>query len=577
MMQRARFILIFVLMTAAGTVGQQHGLSFADVSAASGVNVPHVSTPENRYIIESMSGGVAVFDCDGDEFLDVAVVNGSSVERFKKGGDLFVLLFRQTNGAVSKSPTFENVTSTAGLNRKGWGMAVTAVDLDNDKILDLFATGYEGNAVYRGLGQCKFSDITERSNLKGRGFMTGAAWADHDRDGDLDVFVPGYVALDLNNLPEFGSSATTCSFRGIRVQCGPRGLPPEKDLFFRNKGDGTFEEVAQTIGVSDEKRYYGLGAIWGDYDNDGWLDLFVADDGTPNYLYKNLRNGTFSDVTFESGTGYSGAGVEQGSMGVAFGDYDNDGLLDLFVTNFDSEHNTLYRNLGQKGFLDVSLQAKVGAQSVPYVGWGTGFVDFDNDGLLDLFVVNGHVYPQVDFIAGESQLGFRQRFLLQRNSGDGTFEDATGSSKLREIAPKSARGAAFGDLNNDGWVDAVVANVGDVPTVLLNTTSSKNQSVTLKLNETKANHFSVGARAILKTDKRTMMRNVEAGSSYLSQNDLRLHFGLGAAEKIESIEIRWSDGQTERINGAVAGKIITVQKGSGIVKAESYRRNGKDQ
>ena len=219
----------------------------------------------------------------------------------------------------------------------------------------------------------------------------------------------------------------------------------------------------------------------------------------------------------------------------------------------------------------------VGAQSVPYVGWGTGFVDFDNDGLLDLFVVNGHVYPQVDFIAGESQLGFRQRFLLHRNSGDGTFEDATGSSKLREIAPKSARGAAFGDLNNDGWVDAVVASVGDVPTVLLNTTSNKNQSVTLKLNETKANHFSVGARAILKTDKRTMMRNVEAGSSYLSQNDLRLHFGLGAAEKIESIEIRWSDGQTERINGAVAGKIITVQKGSGIVKAESYRRNGKDQ
>ena len=577
MMPRARFILMFVLMAAAGAAGQQHGLSFADVSAASGVNVPHVSTPENRYIIESMSGGVAVFDCDGDEFLDVAVVNGSSVERFKKGGDLFVSLFQQTNGPVSKSPTFENVTSTAGLARKGWGMAVTAVDLDNDKILDLFATGYEGNAVYRGLGQCKFSDITERSNLKGSGFMTGAAWADYDRDGDLDVFVPGYVRLDLNNLPEFGSSATTCSFRGIRVQCGPRGLPPEQDLFFRNKGGGMFEEVAQKIGVSDEKRYYGLGAIWGDHDNDGWLDLYVADDGTPNYLYRNLRNGTFSDVTFESGTGYSGAGVEQGSMGVAFGDYDNDGLLDLFVTNFDTEHNTLYRNLGPKGFLDVSLQAKVGAPSVPYVGWGTGFFDFDNDGLLDLFVVNGHVYPQVDFIAGESQLGFRQHFLLHRNSGDGTFEDATASSKLREIAPKSARGAAFGDLNNDGWVDTVVANVGDVPTVLLNTTSNKNQSVTLKLNETKANHFSVGARAVLKTDKRTMMRNVEAGGSYLSQNDLRLHFGFGADEKIESIEIRWSDGQTERINGAVAGKIITVQKGSGIVKAESYRRNGKDQ
>ena len=572
-MKRTLSIFIWVLMAAIWSAGQTNGLSFTDVSAASGINVPHVSTPENRYIIESMSGGAAVFDCDGDDFLDVAVVNGSSVERFRKGGDPFISLFRQTNGAASKTPTFENVTSASGLTRKGWGMGVTAVDLDNDKILDLFATGFEGNAVYRGLGQCKFSDITEKSNLKGSGFMTGAAWADHDRDGDLDVFIPGYVELDLNNLPEFGSSAT-CSFRGIRVQCGPRGLPPEKDLFFRNKGDGTFEEVAQKIGVSDEKRYYGLGAIWGDYDNDGWLDLYVADDGTPNYLYKNLRNGAFSDVTFESGTGYSGGGVEQGSMGVAFGDYDNDGLLDLFVTNFDTEHNTLYRNLGPKGFLDVSLQSKVGATSVPYVGWGTGFFDFDNDGLLDLLVVNGHVYPQVDFIAGDSQLGFRQHFLLHRNLGNGTFEDATASSGLRGIPPKSARGAAFGDLNNDGRVDAIVTNVGDVPSVLLNTTSNNNQSLTLKLIETKANNFSIGARAVIKTDKRTMMRNVEAGSSYLSQNDLRLHFGFGAGEKIESIEVRWSDGQTERIMGAEPGKIITVQKGTGILKAENYRRNG---
>ena len=577
MIVRGALLILTCVVTAAWARAQSHGLSFADVSAASGINVPHVSTPENRYIIESMSGGAAVFDCDGDDFLDVAVVNGSSVERLKKGGDLFISLFRQTYGATSKTPTFENVTSTSGLNRKGWGMAVTAVDLDNDKILDLFATGFEGNAVYRGLGQCKFADITDKSNLKGRGFMAGAAWADHDRDGDLDVFVPGYVALDLNNLPEFGSSATTCSFRGIRVQCGPRGLPPEKDLFFRNKGDGTFEEVAQKIGVSDEKRYYGLGAIWGDHDNDGWLDLYVANDGTPNYLYRNLRNGAFSDVTFESGTGYSGAGVEQGSMGVAFGDYDNDGLLDLYVTNFDTEHNALYRNLGQKGFLDVSLQSKVGTPSVPYVGWGTGFFDFDNDGLLDLLVVNGHVYPQVDFIAGESQLGFRQHFLLHRNLGDGTFEDATAQARLREIAPKSARGAAFGDLNNDGLVDVIVTNVGDVPSVLLNATSNKNQSVTLKLIETKTNHFSVGARVVLKTDKRTMMRNVEAGASYLSQNDLRLHFGLGAAEKIESVDVRWSDGQSERVAGVEAGKIITIQKGSGIVKAENYRRNGNGQ
>lgn len=563
-------ILICCFFPCWQAVGQSPSISFVDGSAASNLNVSHVSTPENRYIIESISGGLAVFDCDGDEFLDVATVNGSSVDRFKKGGDLFVTLYRQTNGATSKTPTFENITAASGLNRRGWGMAVTAVDFDNDGILDLFATGYGGNAAYRGLGQCKFTDTTDRSNLKGRGFMTGAAWADFDRDGDLDVFVPGYVILDLNNLPEFGSSPT-CSFKGIRVQCGPRGLAPEKDLFFRNTGNGTFEELAQKLGVSDEKRYYGLGAIWGDYDNDGWLDLYVANDTTPNYLYRNLRNGSFSDVTFESGTGYSGAGVEQGSMGVAFGDCDNDGLLDLFVTNFDRETNTLYKNLGTKGFLDVSLQTKVGAPSVPYVGWGTGFFDFDNDGSLDLFVVNGHVYPQVDFIKSESQMGFRQHFLLHRNLGDGSFEEISKDAGLRELPLRSGRGAAFGDLNNDGSVDIVVTNVGDPPTVLLNTTANRNQSVTLKLVQPTTNSYAIGARAVLKTDKRIMMRNIEAGSSYLSQNDLRLHFGL-RAEKIESLEIRWSDGQTEQVSGAGPGRILTIKKGTGIVKMENYRR-----
>jgi len=568
---RYLIILICLVLAHPQFYGQTPAIAFSDVSAASNINVPQVSTPENRYIIESMSGGGAVFDCDSDGFLDAATVNGSSVDRFKNGGDLFVSLYRQIDGATSKTPKFQNITSAAGLNRKGWGMAVTAVDFDNDQILDLFVTGYGANAAYRGLGQCKFADVTEKSNLKGRGFMTGAAWADFDRDGDLDVFVAGYVHLDLNNLPEFGSSPT-CSFRGIRVQCGPRGLQPESDLFFRNKGDGTFEEVAQKLGVSDVHKYYGLGAIWADYDNDGWLDLFVADDGTPNYLYKNLRNGSFSDVTFETGTGYSGGGVEQGSMGVAFGDYDNDGLLDLFVTNFDNEHNTLYKNLGPKGFLDVSLQTKVGGPSVPYVGWGTAFTDFDNDGLLDLFVVNGHVYPQVDLIQNGSQMGFRQHFLLHRNLGDGTFEEISKNARLREVPTRSARGAAFGDLNNDGLIDVLVTNVGDVPTVLLNTTENKNQSLTLKLVQTKSNSYAIGARAILKTDKRTMIRNVEAGSSYLSQNDFRLHFGFAGAEKIESLEIRWSDGETETISGAVPGKILTIQRGAGITKKEDYRK-----
>ncbi|MGI9035811.1 MAG: CRTAC1 family protein [Pyrinomonadaceae bacterium] len=545
-------------------------ISFKDISDTSGINVAHVSTPEDRYIVESMSGGAALFDCDGDDFLDVATVNGSSVERFKNGGDLFVTLYRQIDGATSVTPKFENVTSSAGLNRKGWGMAVTAVDFDGDGITDLFVTGFGGNAVYRGLGQCKFEDVTEKSGLQGSGFMTGAAWADYDRDGNLDVFVARYVSLDLNNLPVFGSS-NTCSFKGIRVQCGPRGLPGESDLFYRNNGDGTFTEGSQKIGVHDDKKYYGLGAAWCDYDNDGWQDFYVANDGTPNYLYHNNRDGTFSEVGLETGVSYSGSGVEQGSMGVAWGDYNNVGRFSLFITNFDNEHNTLYENLGAKGFLDVSFESKLGAPSVSYTGWGTSFEDFDNDGWLDLFVADGHVYPQIEFAKSDSQQGFRQYFLLHRNLGDGSFAEISKEAGLREMPPKSARGAAFGDLNNDGLIDVVVTNVGEVPTVLLNTTKNTNQSVTFKLVQTGKNYEAIGARITLKTDQRTMMREVQAGGSYLSQNDLRLHFGLGQNEKIERVEVRWSDGKTETISGVVPNRILTVTQNKGITGASEFR------
>ncbi len=562
------FLNIFLLTNA--VFAQTPAISFADVSAASGMNAAHVSSPENRYIVESMSGGAALFDCDNDGFLDAATVNGSSIENYKKGGDSFVTLYRQIDGAASKTPKFENITAAAGLARKGFGMAVTAVDADADGNLDLFVTGFGGNAFYRGLGQCKFQDATEKSGLKASGFVSGAAWADYDRDGDLDVFAARYVALDLNNLPIFGSS-TTCAFKGIRVQCGPRGLPGETDLFFRNRGDGTFEEIAGKAGVGDANKYYGLGAIWGDYDNDGWLDLYVANDGTPNYLYRNNRDGSFTDVGLETGTSYSGAGVEQGSMGVSWGDYDNDGRLDMFTTNFDNEHNTLYKNLGAKGFLDVSMETKVGAVSKPYVGWGTSFEDFDNDGFLDLFVVNGHVYPQIELAKTDSQMGFRQHFLLHRNLGDGTFNEVSKEAGLRDLPLLSRRGAAFGDLNNDGLIDAVVTNLGSSPTVLLNTSENKNERVSFKLIQTKNNRDSIGARIVLKTDQRSMMREVQAGASYLSQNDLKLHFGLGKNEKIERVEIRWSDGAAETISGIQPNRILTVTQGRGVTKTIEFR------
>jgi enediyne biosynthesis protein E4 len=561
-------ILMFTVQIVA--FAQKSAITFKDVSAESGMNVSHISTAENRYIIESMSGGAAVFDCDDDNFLDVATINGSSVENFKKGGDLFVTLYHQIDGAKTVTPKFENITATSNLTRKGWGMGVTAVDYDGDGILDLFATGFNGNALYRGKGGCRYEDVTEKSGVKGIGFQTGAAWADYDRDGDLDVFVPGYVALDLNNLPVFGSSKT-CAYKGIRVQCGPRGLPGERDYFYRNNGSGTFEEIAEKIGVADKDKYFGLGVTFADYDNDGWLDLYVADDSSPNYLYKNNRDGTFSDVSFETGTSYSGAGEEQGSMGISVADYDNDGNLDIFVTNFESEQNTLYRNLGVKGFLDVSAETGLAQPSKPFVGWGTSFVDFDNDGFLDLLVVNGHVYPQMELAKSESVVGFRQNLLLERNLGNGKFEDITKQSGLQNLPLFSRRGAAFGDLNNDGLIDVVITNLGDKPTVLLNTSENTNQKIIFKLVQNGKNKDAIGSRITLKTDKRSMIREVQAGGSYLSQNDFRLHFGLGSGEKIESAEVRWSDGKIEKISGVQPNQINTITQGKGLAVSTNFR------
>jgi hypothetical protein len=561
-------VLFFALPIAA--LAQKSAIAFVDVTADAGLNVSHISTAENRYIIESMSGGAAVFDCDEDGFLDVVTVNGSSVENFKKGGDPFLTLYRQTDGARTKTPRFENVTAAANLTRKGWGMGVTAVDFDGDAILDLFATGFNGNAVYRGKGGCKYEDVTERSGLKGVGFQTGTAWADYDRDGDLDAFVPGYVFLDLNNLPVFGSSKT-CSYKGISVQCGPRGLPGERDYFYQNNGDGTFAEIAEKIGVADKDKFYGLGVVFADYDNDGWLDLYVANDSSPNYLYKNNRNGTFADVSFESGTNYSGAGEEQGSMGVSIADYDADGLMDIFVTNFESEQNTLYRNLGAKGFMDISATAGVAQPAKPFVGWGTAFVDFDNDAWLDLLVVNGHVYPQMELVKSEAIEGFRQAMLLHRNLGGGKFEEVSKASGLRELPKFSSRGAAFGDLNNDGLIDAIVTNLGDKPLVLLNKSKSANPKILFKLVQNGKNKDAVGARLTLKTDKRAAFQEVQAGASYISQNDFRLHFALREGEKIEAVEIRWSDGKIEKITDVPPDRIVTIRQGKGVVAATAFR------
>jgi enediyne biosynthesis protein E4 len=534
---------------------------FRDIAQQAGLTTSHIASKEKHYVIESMSGGIGLFDCDNDGKLDIVMANGSSVARYRQGGDLMVTLWHQ-----DAELKFTDITQKAGLTRKGWGMGVAVADYDNDGLLDLYVTGYDGNVLYRNKGNCTFEDVTDKAGVRGGGFSTGAAWADYDRDGNVDLFVSRYVHVDMNNLPAFGSGKF-CNFKGVPVQCGPWGMQGETDLLFHNKGDGTFEEVAKKAGVDDPDGYYGLGVVWGDYDNDGWPDLYVADDTTPSHLYHNNHNGTFTDVGMLTGAAVSGDGVAYGSMGVDWGDYDHDGRLDLFVTEFAEQPNVLYHNLGERGFEDVNLRSRVGPISIPYVGWGTSFFDMDNDGWLDIFVANGHVYPQMDNVSGSA--AYAEPMLLHRNNRDGTFDEVSKAAGLADMPLKSRRGAAFGDIENNGNVDVVVLNVGEPPSLLLNTADNGNHRVLFKLVGTKSNRAAIGARVTIHSAGIMQFNEVRGGGSYLSQNDLRLHFGLGAASKMESVEVRWPSGRVEEFKDLTADKIYTIIEGQGIKEASS--------
>ncbi|HXZ30988.1 MAG TPA: CRTAC1 family protein [Terriglobales bacterium] len=528
---------------------------FIDVAKQAGLLVSHISSVEKHYIVESMSGGAGLIDCDNDGKLDIITVNGSTVERYMQGGDPMITLYHQDAGFK-----FTDITKSAGLTRKGWGMGVAVADYDNDGLPDIYVTGYGGNALYHNLGGCEFEDVTEKAGVAGGGFSAGAAWADYDRDGYVDLFVSRYVHFDISKLPDFGKNVKNCSFKGIPVQCGPWGMLGESDLLFHNRGDGTFEEVSRKAGVDDPDKYYGLGVIWGDYDNDGWPDLYVANDSGPNYLYHNKHNGTFEDVGMLSGVALSSDGLQQGSMGVDWGDYLHEGRLSLIVTNFTEQPDALYHNLGPQGFSEVSYPARLARPTYEWVGWGTGFFDMDNDGWLDLFIVNGHVYPQMDQVHGVTP--YRQPMLLFRNQRDGTFEDV--SNVLAEIPAASRRGVAFGDLNNDGKVDIVIVNMDEPPTLLLNGTESKNHRVLFKLVGTRSNRSAIGARVTVKAGKLIQMSEVRAGGSYLSQNDPRLHFGLGNASSMEEVQIRWPNGRIEMLRNVPADFIYTIVEGGGI-------------
>ncbi len=534
--------------------------NFEDISHSAGLVVPHISTLEKKYMVEAMSGGLGFIDCDNDGKLDIVMVNGSTVERYKAGGDPMITLYHQEPGLK-----FKNITTEAGLTRKGWGMGVAVADFDNDGREDLYVTGFGGSVLYRNKGNCKFEDVTAKSGVGVDGFPSGAAWGDYDRDGFVDLFVPRYTHVDERYL---GKDAPYCKFMGLDVFCGPWGFRGEPDLLFHNRGDGSFEEVSKKAGVGDEQLLFGMQGIWADFDDDGWPDLYVANDRGPNYLYHNRHDGTFEDISVISGTALSSDGHAQGSMGLDVGDFDHQAKFDIFVTNFMQESDTLYRNRGSRGFDDISISSGIAQATFFYVGWGTGFVDFTNSGWDDIFVANGHIYPQID----QAGLAFhyREPFFLFRNDRNGTFRDIATLTMLDKLPLHSRRGVAFGDINNDGKLDVLILNVGETPTLLMNCTRNSNHAVLVKLVGTKSNKAAIGARVYVTADDLKQMKEVRGGGSYLSQNDLRLHFGLGNHRKISTIEIDWPSGTRQTFRDLAADLIYTIQEGKGRPSASPF-------
>ena len=544
------------------TSGSDAAIRLVDVAAQAGLSLLNVCGGAAKdYIVEVNGNGAAFFDYDNDGDLDVLIVNGSTLDAMKRGGDPMLALYRNDGKGH-----FDDVTPSSGMRARGWGMGACVADYDNDGAQDVYVTAFGPNVLFRGHRDGTFTDVTARANVGDPHWSTNCAFADYDRDGDLDLYVANYLSFSERTIPKRGASPD-CRYLGADVMCGPKGLAGEPDVLYRNNGDGTFTDVSRAAGIADPGAY-GFGVLFSDLDDDGWPDIFVANDSVPNLLFHNNGNGTFSELGLASGLALSGDGKPQASMGADAADYDGDGRLDVFVTNFSQDYNTLYRN-GGAFFADASHQAGVVTPSLAYLGWGTGFADFDNDGLVDLFVANGHVYPEVDRIG--TRTTYRQRKQVFRNTGSGHFREVTDESGGGLPIEKSSRGAAFGDYDNDGDVDVLVINMNDRPALLRNETASGNSWITFKLVGKAANRDAVGARVRLEDAAAPRIAEVRSGGSYLSHNDMRVHFGLGRRAEVAPISIRWPDGATERFEGLKANAIQVIRQGSGTAAASSSR------